>query len=107
MTMLEPMHHAHEADPHAAHSHMHGRNKLPWKPEVWRRLDAAVQEELTRTRVAARFLPTVYVPAKTLTVPSDAVFSTPGSALLSVDEALTTPLVEYSVEFVLTPSQVE
>src|SRR5215475_2948503 len=115
MTMQEPTHpaqagqpqgahphgaHPHGAHPHGAHSqgshpHMHGRNELPWKPEVWQRLDAAVHEELTRTRVAAKFLPIVHVPAKTLTVPSDTVTSptgTPVPAPLSVDEAQTTPI---------------
>jgi len=86
---------------------MKGRDQVNWSAEVWKHLDAAVHEELTRARVAAKFLPILHVSAKTLTEPSDAVPSKPGSAPLSVDEAQTTPIGEYSVEFILTPAQVE
>jgi uncharacterized linocin/CFP29 family protein len=91
--------------PHAAHPHMQGRDKNPWSEEVWKRLDAAVHEEMTRARVAARFLPTVHVPAKTLTASTDAVTS--GAQALSVDEGATTRINEFWVEFILTPAQVE
>jgi uncharacterized linocin/CFP29 family protein len=96
----------------AAYPHMNGRDKVPWSEEVWKRLDAAVHEEMTRARIAAKFMPTVYVPAKTLTAPSDTVLL-PGSVspavagALSVDEGTTTRINEYWVEFVMTPAQVE
>jgi uncharacterized linocin/CFP29 family protein len=104
-----------------AHPHMNGRENVPgWSDEVWRRLDAAVHEELTRARVAAKFLPAVEVHAKTLTVPSDTVdpllvppspsaAGNPGKPqmLLTVDEGTTTRINEFWVEFRLTPAQVE
>jgi|CZKU01.1.fsa_nt_gi uncharacterized linocin/CFP29 family protein len=95
---------------HAA-SH-HGRDKIDWSREVWSRIDAAVREEITRARVAAKFLPTIHVPAKATTVPADIVSptssedKTPINAL-SVDETATTRINEYWVEFSLTPAQVE
>jgi hypothetical protein len=90
----------------------HGRDKIDWPHEVWSRIDAAVREEITRARVAAKFLPTIHVPAKATTVPADIV--SPGSNeertpinALSVDETATTRVNEYWVEFSLTPAQVE
>jgi uncharacterized linocin/CFP29 family protein len=98
---------------HDAYPHMIGRNKLPWGEDVWKRLDTAVHEEMTRARVAAKFMPTVHVPAMTLTVPSDAVVL-PGSpsaaavpGAVAVDEGATTRINEYWVEFVMTPAQIE
>jgi uncharacterized linocin/CFP29 family protein len=104
--------------PHAhAPPNMHGRDKLPWSPEVWKRLDAAVHEEMTRARVAARFLPAVHVQGKTLTAPSEIVVTPTGqqksgsgaseAGALSVDEGDTTRINEFWVEFTLTPAQVE
>jgi hypothetical protein len=90
----------------------HGRDKIDWGPEVWKRIDAAVKEEITRSRVAAKFLPTVHVPAKATTVPADVVSPTliegqQATGALSVDETATTRVNEYWVEFALTPAQVE
>src|SRR5580704_6461873 len=62
-----------QAPTQSAHPHMNGRDKVPWSDEVWKRLDAAAHEELTRVRIGAKFLPTFRVPAKTLTLPSDSV----------------------------------
>src|SRR5215468_4065293 len=103
---------------HGHHStHAHGRDKLPWSEEVWKRLDAAVHEEMARARIAARFLPSVHVGGKTLTIPSDTVaFPTvrqtsgtgaPEAGALSVDEGATTRINEFWVEFTMTPAQVE
>jgi hypothetical protein len=90
----------------------HGRDKIDWGPEVWKRIDAAVKEEITRSRVAAKFLPTVHVPAKATTVPADVVSPTliegqQAQGALSVDETATTRVNEFWVEFALTPAQVE
>jgi uncharacterized linocin/CFP29 family protein len=106
----------------------HGRDKIDWSPEVWRRIDAAVREEITRSRVGAKFLPTVHVSAKTTTVPSDTIVHPPlvalavvagggvavaaaGSAgppgVLFVDETATTRINEVWVDFSLTAAQVE
>src|SRR5512132_247327 len=51
-----------------------GRDKMPWDPEIWDRIDQAVHAECCRTKIAAKFLP-MYGPIdhKARTVPSDRV----------------------------------
>jgi hypothetical protein len=105
------------AMPHAPAQH--GRDKIDWSPEVWHRIDAAVNEEIRRSRVVAKFLPTVYVPAKTTTIPADVVVtpavaaaeSTPQEnaplGTLYVDETATRRVNELWVEWSLTPAHVE
>jgi hypothetical protein len=89
----------------------HGRDKIDWGPEVWQRIDAAVKEEIARSRVASKFLPIAHVAAKTTTVPADIVNPTTQQNVtinaLSIDETATTRIIEYWVEFSLTPAQVE
>jgi uncharacterized linocin/CFP29 family protein len=89
----------------------HGRDKIDWSPEVWKRIDAAVKEEITRARVAAKFLPTIHVPAKTTTAPADLVgrstLADSAEGALTVDESATTRISEFWVEFALTPAQME
>ena len=91
--------------------HQKGRSKIPWSKDVWDRIDQAVEMEVKRTRVGARFLPKRSVPPKTTSVPTDAYsFGPPaggGNPLLTVDEGSTTRLNEYYVEFELTPQQVD
>jgi len=90
--------------------HQKGRNKIPWSKEVWKRIDDAVEMEMKRTRIGARFLPKRPVPPKTTSVPSDAYSTnTPdgGTPVLYVDEGATVRLNEYYVEFELTPQQVD
>jgi uncharacterized linocin/CFP29 family protein len=87
-----------------------GKDQIPWSEDVWKRIDAAVTEEMMRTRVAAKFLPIVHVPKKVTTVPSDVVIvPKQGDAdqSLSVDESQTDRVNEVWVEFRLTPAQVE
>jgi hypothetical protein len=112
-----------------------GREKLHWDHTVWERLDHAVAAEAQRTRVAAKFLPVHRVHQKTTTIESDVVIVPPvtgPSGLLApapgggpatrwapqlsppttdnsyqVDEGASTRLVEFWVEFSLTPQQVE
>jgi uncharacterized linocin/CFP29 family protein len=103
------------AGPHS--TQQHGRDKIDWPPEVWHRIDAAVREEITRSRVAAKFLPVVHVPPKSTTVPADIVYNPlnlppgavpPGiSGALYVDETLTNKVNEVWVELALTSAQVE
>lgn len=81
------------------------RSKIPWSKDVWDRIDAAVAQEIKRTRVAGRFLPIRMVPPKTTSVPTDA-YRAPGG-VYSVDEGLTVRVNEYYVEFNLTPQQVD
>jgi uncharacterized linocin/CFP29 family protein len=91
-----------------------GREKLPWSPELWDRVDRAVHDEIRRTVVGRRFLPLV-PSADALTVPADRVFEAqtppspqpPQSILLTVNEAAVTPVIEIWVEFALTKQQVE
>jgi hypothetical protein len=90
----------------------HGRDKIDWGPDVWKRIDAAVKDEIARSRVAAKFLPPVHVAAKATTVPADIInqqMTEEKTAVnaLSVDETATTRVNEYWVEFSLTPAQVE
>jgi uncharacterized linocin/CFP29 family protein len=90
--------------------HQKGRGKIPWSKEVWDRIDNAVEMEVKRTRVGARFLPKRLVPPKTTSVPSDAYTATVpagGTPVLTVDEGATLRLNEYYVEFELTPQQVD
>jgi hypothetical protein len=94
----------------------HGRDKIDWPHEVWHRIDAAVREEIIRSRVMAKFLPIVHVPAKATTVPADVVINPAQvsalgtdapSGALSIDETATTKVNEIWVEVSLTPAQVE
>jgi hypothetical protein len=101
-----------------------GREKLHWSKEVWDCLDAAVRRECKRTRVAAKFLPIHKVAEHTTTVPADVVIEPPTSATSTprwsansappptvttdiVDEGADIRLIEFWVEFSLTPQQVE
>src|SRR5579862_2758292 len=101
-----------------------GREKLHWGKEVWECLDAAVRREVKRTRVAARFMPVHRVPEHTTTIPADLVieplpaatfvprWNAPSSPPVTstpdtVDEGAVVRLVEFWVEFSLTPQQVE
>jgi uncharacterized linocin/CFP29 family protein len=83
-----------------------GKDKLPWKPDIWERASQAVHEERQRTSVARRFLP-IYGPLNSgaTTIASDTVVVEGGQ--LSVDEVATTSLVELFLQFFLTPAQVE
>jgi uncharacterized linocin/CFP29 family protein len=72
----------------------------------------AVHDECKRTRVAAKFLPIHKVPEQTTTVPADFVTlpDTGSGGVISaftVDEGAITRLIEFWVEFSLTPQQVE
>lgn len=91
-----------------------GRDKMDWSHEVWNRIDAAVTHEIRRARVAAKFLRTVHVPPKTMTVPADVVTVPAAGAVgdapqgtLYVDETATTKILEVWVEFSLTQAQVD
>jgi hypothetical protein len=85
-----------------------GQERLHWTKEIWDHLDMAVHDECTRTRIAAKFLPIHKVPEHTTTVPADSVASPAGAiAAYSVDEGAVVPLIEFWVEFSLTPQQVE
>jgi hypothetical protein len=105
-----------------------GRERVKWGPEVWERIDRAVNFEYRRTRVTSKFLPIHRVGPHVTTVPADSLLASvngpafsfasilasaalsPGSnntpPLPNIDEAATTRLFEIWVEFALTPAQV-
>jgi len=98
------------ADDNHKSLHEKGRGKIPWSKEVWERIDKAVELEMKRTRIGARFLAKRQVPPKTTSVPTDSYSSNigpGGTPVLSVDEGATTRINEYYVEFELTPQQVD
>jgi uncharacterized linocin/CFP29 family protein len=84
--------------------HHDGRKKLPWGPEVWDRIDKAVEMEMKRTRIGMRFLPVRRVTPKTLTVPTDAYTSVAG--VLQVDEGAATRVITLASSFQLTAQQI-
>jgi hypothetical protein len=93
-----------------------GNGQVPWSDEVWKALDQAVLDEMTRTRVGARFLPLVLVPEKQVTVGADVVVvptaaaaakaGTKFDSALSVDESRTSRLQEFWTAFRLSSAQV-
>ena len=78
-----------------------GRDKL-WTPEIWGEIDKAVLAEAGRVRVAQKVFPSVQAP-NAPNVSAD-VFN---AALMRIDEGVTRPFLEISVEFTLTQSQVD
>jgi hypothetical protein len=95
-----------------------GKDQIPWSDGVWKALDHAVFEEMTRTRVGAKFLPLVHATKKQATVEADVVIVPPtaaaaanaGSAFdpaLSVDESQSNSIQEYWTEFRLSMAQVQ
>jgi uncharacterized linocin/CFP29 family protein len=84
-----------------------GQEKLSWSQSIWDRINKAVHDETQRIRVAPKFLPLHGpVEAGTLTVPSDTIVIA-AQQPLTVDEALTEPLIEIWAEFMLTAQQVK
>src|SRR5262249_2398616 len=89
-----------------------GKDQIHWPEDVWKRIDAAVTDEMVRTRVVAKFLPVVHVAGKETTVDSDVVRrdtvttgSNSSNQVLNVDESQVTRINELWVEFFLTPAQ--
>ena len=90
--------------------HHENRSKLPFTnpTKVWEEIDKAVDAEMKRTRIGARFLPIRRVPPKTLTVPSDsyALPPLPAPQIFAVDEGATVRMNTISCALQLTPQQV-
>jgi hypothetical protein len=89
-----------------------GKDQIHWSEGVWQALDHAVTEEMTRTRVAAKILPHVYVEKKQTNVPQDVVILPQTSAVpfdpaFSIDESATFRVQEYWTTFKLSVAQVE
>lgn len=78
-----------------------GRDKI-WTPDLWDEIDKAVKAEIGQLRVAQRVFPSIDV-AGSAVVPADRL----DLENMSIEEGQTKPLIELSVEFRLTQSQVE
>lgn len=78
------------------------RDAVGWSQDVWDRIDKAVGDEARRSSLAATMLPLVGPLPAALTVPADVMAGNP----LAIAEDGVRPLVELSVEFTLTPTQV-
>jgi uncharacterized linocin/CFP29 family protein len=80
-----------------------GRHALAWPDELWSRIDQAVHAQVDRVGIAGKFLPLWGPVPDATTVPADVIdpetMTVPGDAVL--------PLVELSVEFGLTETQVD
>ena len=79
-----------------------GRDAVGWSQDVWDRIDKAVGDEARRSSLAASLLPLVGPLPAALTVAADVIAGNP----LAIAEDGVRPLVELSVEFTLTPTQV-
>jgi uncharacterized linocin/CFP29 family protein len=79
-----------------------GREFVPWGAETWNSLDQAVHDEFRRAGVAATLVPLSGPFPDAQTVPALVV----DRATMTVDEAMTRPLVEISVSFGLRQEQV-
>jgi uncharacterized linocin/CFP29 family protein len=82
-----------------------GRDGLPWKPELWTRIDDAVKDEGKRIRIARSFIPWVPMP-DALTTPADTI-DVDATGCLKVNPGSTVPLIEIWVEFALNKEQVQ
>ena len=87
-----------------------GRDRVGWAREFWDRIDRAVHDEMCRVGIGRQFLPLVPA-ADATTVPADRITeireSESASAVLSVDEAAVTAVIEIWVEFALTKQQIQ
>ncbi len=101
------------------------REQVPWRPEVWARIDRAVAHEVYRTRKATKFMPELRVGHHVTNVEQDIVLQnlTPNSApfvppraplapgatapTLNVYEAANLVIIEFSVKWALSHAQVK
>jgi uncharacterized linocin/CFP29 family protein len=79
-----------------------GRDKLDWGEALWQRIDQAVHEEAVRSEIASKFIPLRGPFPDALTVPADVI----DTDAMTIEEGVTTPLIELWVDFALTPQQV-
>ena len=82
-----------------------GREKI-WNDQIWSDIDKAVREEVGRIRVAQKVFPTTLV-NNVLPVAANNLLGPPGEAVLRTGEDQFRPFIELSIEFVLTPAQVD
>jgi uncharacterized linocin/CFP29 family protein len=85
-----------------------GRDKV-WNDQIWSEIDKAVREEVGRIRVAQKVFPTTLV-NNVLPVTANNLLSGASGAggdFLHTGEDDFQPFIELSIEFVLTPAQVD
>ena len=80
-----------------------GRDAVAWPQDVWTRIDQAVSAEIQRTGVASKVMPLSGPMPDATTVPADVI----DEDTMTVSEDAVLPIVELSVEFSLTPQQVD
>ena len=80
-----------------------GREALAWPAELWSRLDQAVHAEVDRTGIAGKMLPVQGPMPDATTVPADVI----DESSMTVPDDSVLPIVELSVEFVLSEAQVD
>ena len=82
---------------------MNGTGDIPWAPELWARLDQAVDAEVDRTGVAGRIMPLRGTSPDATTAPAEVI----DRDTMSVADDAVVPLAELSVTFSLTEQQVD
>jgi uncharacterized linocin/CFP29 family protein len=80
-----------------------GRDSVAWSQDVWTRVDQAVHDEIQRTGIASKLMPISGPMPDAATVPADVI----DESTMTVSEDAVLPVVELSVEFGLTPQQVD
>src|SRR5215204_1084503 len=78
---------------------------LGWGSEVWEKIQKSVDDEAQRTKIPDKIIPVNGPIAGAVNVPSD--ITNVGGNTLSVNEGETTSLIETTVQFLLTKTQVE
>jgi uncharacterized linocin/CFP29 family protein len=85
-----------------------GRDKI-WNDQIWSDIDKAVREEVGRIRVAQKVFPTKVVNNVLPVAANDLLSRASGAGgdVLHTGEDEFRPFIELSIEFVLTPAQVD
>jgi hypothetical protein len=87
-----------------------GKEQLPWGDDHWKMIDDAINGEIMQSRMAAKFLPSVYVHKKKTTIDSDVVVypdATSANQWLSVEESDSLRIQHFTTQVSLSRAQVE
>jgi hypothetical protein len=87
-----------------------GKDQLNWGDAVWKMIDDAVNEQIIQSRMAAKFLPSVYVHKKRTTIDSDVVVYPDASSAnqwLTVEESDSLRIQQFNTQVSLSRAQVE
>jgi len=82
-------------------------DSLGWESTMWNTINKAVHDETQRTKVGARSIPQNVSLGNVSTVPSDISVKDKNGLGIGINEGGQTPLIEISVKFVLTMTQVQ